>query len=52
LPAGWRIAITSGVKVFRLRRYVSLQIAFDVQMAEREIGKERKNIAPVIGHAA
>jgi len=31
---------------------LNLQNAFDVQMAEREIGKELKNIEPVIGHAA
>jgi antitoxin HigA-1 len=32
--------------------WLNLQNAYDVQMAEREIGKELKNIAPVIGHAA
>lgn len=32
--------------------WLNLQNAFDVQMAEREIGKELKNIEPVIGHAA
>jgi addiction module HigA family antidote len=32
--------------------WLNLQNSFDVQMAEREIGKELKNIAPVIGHAA
>jgi plasmid maintenance system antidote protein VapI len=32
--------------------WLNLQNVFDVQMAEREIGKELKNIAPVIGHAA
>ena len=32
--------------------WLNLQNAFDVQTAEREIGKELKNIEPVIGHAA
>jgi antitoxin HigA-1 len=32
--------------------WLNLQNAYDVQMAEREIGKELKNIEPVIGHAA
>ncbi|OIQ68769.1 putative HTH-type transcriptional regulator YbaQ [mine drainage metagenome] len=32
--------------------WLNLQNAFDVQMAERAIGKELENIAPVIGHAA
>jgi addiction module HigA family antidote len=32
--------------------WLNLHNTFDVQMAEREIGKELKNIAPVIGHAA
>src|ERR1700730_845014 len=32
--------------------WLNLQNNFDVQMAEREIGKELKNIAPVMGHAA
>jgi addiction module HigA family antidote len=32
--------------------WLNLQNAYDVQMAEREIAKELKNIAPVIGHAA
>jgi hypothetical protein len=31
---------------------LNLQIAFDVQMAEHEIGRELKNIAPVNWHAA
>jgi addiction module HigA family antidote len=32
--------------------WLNLQNAYDVQMAELEIAKELKNIAPVIGHAA
>jgi antitoxin HigA-1 len=32
--------------------WLNLQNAFDVQMAQREIGNELKNIEPVIGHAA
>ncbi|MGB9118552.1 HigA family addiction module antitoxin [Bradyrhizobium sp.] len=32
--------------------WLNLQNAFDVQIAERKIGKELKNIEPVIGHAA
>lgn len=32
--------------------WLNLQNAFDVQVAERTIGKELENIAPVIGHAA
>jgi addiction module HigA family antidote len=32
--------------------WLNLQNAFDVQMAERAIGKELENIAPVIGRAA
>jgi len=32
--------------------WLNLQNVYDVQMAEREIAKELKNIAPVIGHAA
>lgn len=32
--------------------WLNLQNAFDVQMAERQIGKELENIEPVIGHAA
>ncbi len=32
--------------------WLNLQNAFDVQIAEREIGKELKNIEPIIGHAA
>jgi addiction module HigA family antidote len=31
--------------------WLNLQNTYDVQMAEREIAKELKNIAPVIGHA-
>jgi plasmid maintenance system antidote protein VapI len=32
--------------------WLNLQNSFDVQMAEREIGKELRNITPVTGHAA
>ena len=32
--------------------WLNLQNVFDVQMAEREIGKELKNIEQVTGHAA
>jgi addiction module HigA family antidote len=32
--------------------WLNLQNAYDVQMAEREIGKELNSIEPVIGHAA
>jgi len=32
--------------------WLNLQNTFDVQMAEREIGNELRNITPVIGHAA
>ncbi len=32
--------------------WLNLQNAYDVQMSEREIGKELKNIEPIIGHAA
>lgn len=32
--------------------WLNLQNAYDVQMAEREIGKELKNIERVVGHAA
>jgi antitoxin HigA-1 len=32
--------------------WLNLQNAFDVQIAEREIGDELENIEPVIGHAA
>src|SRR6266446_10240710 len=31
--------------------WLNLQNSFDVQMAEREIERELKNIEPVIGHA-
>jgi antitoxin HigA-1 len=32
--------------------WLNLQNAYDVQIAEREIGNELKNIEPVTGHAA
>jgi addiction module HigA family antidote len=32
--------------------WLNLQNAYDVQIAEREIGKELNQIEPVIGHAA
>jgi addiction module HigA family antidote len=32
--------------------WLNLQNAYDVQIAEREIGNQLKNIEPVIGHAA
>jgi len=32
--------------------WLNLQNVYDVQMAERAIGKELKNIEPVIGRAA